>query len=76
MSDYIVKALGYEGEVRAYAIRSTETVKEAQRRHDTWATASAALGRTLTASAMMGTMLKTMTELRLKLKAMDLFGLS
>ena len=54
MSDYIVKALGYEGEVRAYAIRSTETVKEAQRRHDTWATASAALGRTLTASAMMG----------------------
>lgn len=58
MSDYIVKAIGYEGEVRAYAIRSTETVREAQRRHDTWATASAALGRTLTASAMIGTMLK------------------
>ncbi|MCU9594350.1 Hsp33 family molecular chaperone HslO [Caldibacillus thermolactis] len=68
MSDYIVKALGYEGEVRAYAIRSTETVKEAQRRHDTWATASAALGRTLTASAMMGTMLKDNDRITVKIE--------
>ena len=55
-NDYLVKALGYNGEVRAYAIKSTETVSEAQRRHDTWATASAALGRTLTVSAMIGSM--------------------
>ena len=68
MSDYIVKALGYEGEVRAYAIRSTETVKEAQRRHNTWATASAALGRTLTASAMMGTMLKDNDRITVKIE--------
>lgn len=68
MSDYIVKALCYEGEVRAYAIRSTETVKEAQRRHDTWATASAALGRTLTASAMMGTMLKDNDRITVKIE--------
>lgn len=58
MNDYLVKATAYEGSVRAYAIVSTETVKEAQRRHDTWATASAALGRTITVTAMMGAMLK------------------
>lgn len=44
MSDYLVKALAFDGEVRAYAVRSTETVGEGQRRHHTWPTASAALG--------------------------------
>lgn len=58
MNDYLVKATAYNGSVRAYAIISTETVKEAQRRHDTWATTSAALGRTITITAMMGAMLK------------------
>ena len=33
-------------------------VSEAQRRHQTWRTASAALGRSLTAGVMMGAMLK------------------
>lgn len=58
MKDYLVKATTYNGMVRAYAIRSTDTVGEASRRHDTWATASAALGRTITITAMMGAMLK------------------
>ena len=58
MTDYLIKATAYEGSVRAYAIVSTETVKEAQRRHDSWATASAALGRTITITAIMGAMLK------------------
>ena len=44
MSDYLVKALAFEGQVRAYGIRTTETVGEAQERHQTWPTASAALG--------------------------------
>ncbi|MED4960698.1 Hsp33 family molecular chaperone HslO, partial [Geobacillus stearothermophilus] len=44
MGDYLVKALAYDGQVRAYAARTTETVAEAQRRHQTWPTASAALG--------------------------------
>ena len=43
MSDYLVKALAYDGQVRAYAVKSTDTVGEAQRRHGTWPTASAAL---------------------------------
>ncbi|WP_404450828.1 Hsp33 family molecular chaperone HslO [Virgibacillus necropolis] len=58
MKDYLVKATTYNGMVRAYASVTTETVSEAQRRHDSWATTSAALGRTITVSAMMGAMLK------------------
>ncbi|API92336.1 33 kDa chaperonin [Virgibacillus pantothenticus] len=58
MKDFIIKATAYNGMVRAYAATSTNTVEEARRRHDTWATASAALGRTLTITGMMGAMLK------------------
>lgn len=58
MKDYLVKATTYNGMVRAYAISSTHAVNEACRRQDTWATASAALGRTITITAMMGAMLK------------------
>ena len=67
MGDYLVKALGYNGEVRAYAARTTETVAEAQRRHGTWATASAALGRSMTATVMMGSMLKGDAKLTVKI---------
>lgn len=56
--DYIVKALAFDGDIRAYAAKTTDTVQEAQTRHYTWPTASAALGRTMTATAMMGAMLK------------------
>ncbi|MCY1565373.1 Hsp33 family molecular chaperone HslO [Staphylococcus pettenkoferi] len=56
--DYIVKALAYDGQIRAYSALTTETVQEAQTRHYTWPTASAALGRTMTATLMMGAMLK------------------
>lgn len=56
--DYIVKALAYDGQIRAYSALTTETVQEAQTRHYTWPTASAALGRTMTATVMMGAMLK------------------
>ena len=58
MMDYLVKATTYNGMVRAYACVTTETVGEAQRRHDSWATTTAALGRTITVTAMMGAMLK------------------
>ena len=58
MIDYLVKATLYNDQVRAYAVHSTNLVAEAQIRQDTWATASAALGRTLTITAMMGAMLK------------------
>lgn len=68
MSDYLVKALAYEGLVRAYAVNSTELVAEAVRRQKTLPTASAALGRALTAGAMMGLMLKGDEKLTIKIE--------
>jgi molecular chaperone Hsp33 len=66
MNDYLVKAIAYDGQVRAYAATSTETISEAQRRHYTWPTASAALGRAMTAGVMMGAMLKGDEKLTIK----------
>src|SRR5690625_653759 len=58
MNDYLVKATAHNGFVRAYAIVTTNTVKEARERQDTWATTTAALGRVMTITTMMGAMLK------------------
>ncbi|MGE6632304.1 Hsp33 family molecular chaperone HslO [Bacillus sp. NPDC077027] len=66
--DYLVKALAYEGKVRAYAAKTTDTINEAQRRHYTWPTASAAIGRTMTATVMMGAMLKGDHKLTVKIE--------
>ncbi|WP_042479033.1 Hsp33 family molecular chaperone HslO [Bacillus ndiopicus] len=68
MNDYLVRAIGFNGQVRAFAVRTTETVGEAQRRHNTWPTASAALGRSMTAAAMMGAMLKGDDKLTVKIE--------
>ena len=68
MQDYLVRALGFEGRVRAFAVITTETVSEAQRRHNTWPVVSAALGRSLTASVMMGAMLKGEDKLTIKIE--------
>ncbi|WP_456277124.1 Hsp33 family molecular chaperone HslO [Bacillus sp. AK128] len=68
MSDYLIRALAYNNQVRAFAVKSTETVSEAQRRHDTWPTASAALGRAMTAGVMMGAMLKGNDKLTIKIE--------
>ncbi|WP_010094834.1 Hsp33 family molecular chaperone HslO [Ornithinibacillus scapharcae] len=68
MSDYLIKATSFNGRVRAYAIRSTNTVEEARRRQDTWATASAAMGRTITIATMMGAMLKGNDSLTVKVE--------
>jgi len=68
MSDYLIKALGYNGQVRAYAAVTTETIGEAQRKHYTWPTASAALGRTMTAGIMFGSMLKGDEKLTIKIE--------
>ncbi|UAC48245.1 Hsp33 family molecular chaperone HslO [Bacillus aquiflavi] len=75
MSDYLVKALAFNGKVRAYAARTTDTVGEAQRRHGTWPTASAALGRALTAGVMMGAMLKGEDKITIKIEGGGPLGL-
>ncbi|ARF14212.1 Hsp33 family molecular chaperone HslO [Sporosarcina ureae] len=67
-TDYLVKALAFEGQIRAYAVRSTETVGEVQRRHQMWPTATAALGRTISAAVMMGAMLKGDDSITVKIQ--------
>lgn len=66
--DYLIKATTYQGMVRAYAISSTNLVEETTRRQDTWATASAALGRTVSITAMMGAMLKGNDSITVKVE--------
>lgn len=67
MTDYLVKAIAFDGKVRAYAINTTKMIGEAVRRHETWPTASAALGRAMTATTMMGAMLKGEEKLTVKI---------
>lgn len=66
--DLVVRGIALGGKVRAFAIRSTHLVEEARQRHDTWPTATAAMGRTLTTAAMMGAMLKGEEKLTLQVK--------
>ena len=56
--DYVVKATAANGHVRALAAVVTGVVDEIARRHKMWPAASAALGRTLAATAMIGAMQK------------------
>ena len=58
MSDYMIRAVAAEGKIRAFAATTRDTVEEARRRHNTSPVVTAALGRLLTAGAMMGRMMK------------------
>ncbi len=58
MKDYIIRAVTSDGAVRASAAVTTNMVNEAQKIHNTSPTATAALGRLLTACAIMGDMMK------------------
>ena len=58
MSDYIVRATAANETVRAFAIKSTELTAEAREIHHTFPVVTAALGRLLSAGAMMGSMMK------------------
>lgn len=57
-SDYIVRATAANHQIRAFAISSTNTIEEARQRHNTSPIATVALGRLMSAGAMMGTMMK------------------
>lgn len=56
--DYIVRGTAANAQVRVFAATTRNLVEEARRRHNTSPVATAALGRLLTAGAMMGCMMK------------------
>lgn len=58
MTDYIVRATAADNQIRAFAIASRELVEKARQIHNTSPVATAALGRLLSAGAMMGAMMK------------------
>lgn len=63
MGDYIIRATAADGLIRAFAATTRETVQTARVTHNTTPVVSAALGRLLTAGAMMGVMLKGENDL-------------
>lgn len=58
MADYWVRSVTDDGTVRAMAAVTTAAVEQARRRHGTAPTATAALGRTLTAAGLLGATLR------------------
>lgn len=58
MTDYMVRATAANAQIRAFACTTKGVVETARRAHNTTPVVTAALGRLLSAGAMMGSMLK------------------
>lgn len=56
--DYILRATAGDGQIRAFVGNTTEMIEKARSLHETSKVATAALGRTLTATSIMGLMMK------------------
>lgn len=57
-NDYMIRAVAADNAIRAYAVTSRDMVETARDAHNTSPVMTAALGRLLSAGAMMGSMLK------------------
>lgn len=62
MSDYIVRGMAANNQVRFFACSSTETVEKARITHNTSPVVTNALGRLLTGGVLMGAMCKNDTD--------------
>ena len=58
MSDYIIRGMAADKQVRFFAANTKDLVEKARRIHNTSPIATAALGRLMTGTAMMGSMCK------------------
>lgn len=72
--DKLILGTAAHGTVRVIAAVTTETVAEAIRRHQTAPTASAALGRMLTGTALLGASLKEFDRLTTKIECAGSIG--
>lgn len=73
--DQLVRALAFDDTVRVVAAVTTDTVQTAMRTHETAPTASAAIGRLLTAAALLGAGNKGNERLTLQLQGDGPFGM-
>ena len=60
--EYIVRASAADGQIRVFAATTRDLVEKARKIHGTSPVATAALGRLLTGAAMMGSMMKGMSD--------------
>lgn len=67
--DKLVQGIAADGDIRVFGAITTNTVAEAIRRHGTSPTVSAALGRTMTGALMMGSTLKELDRLTVKIES-------
>ncbi|MBE6108617.1 MAG: Hsp33 family molecular chaperone HslO [Erysipelotrichaceae bacterium] len=62
MKDKLVRAITSNQHVRILACTTTELVEQARKQHDLWPTSAAALGRMMSVTAILGSMLKSEKE--------------
>lgn len=65
MKDYLIRVITTNKEIRALAVRSTNIVEQARKSHNSTAVATAALGRALSGTLLMGSMIKSGEEIGL-----------
>lgn len=63
MSDYIIRGMAADKQVRFFAANTKDLVEKARRIHNTSPIATAALGRLMTGTAMMGSMRKNDSDI-------------
>jgi molecular chaperone Hsp33 len=74
MEDHLVIATASEGTIRIYASLTTQIVEKARKIHETWPTATAALGRVLTGTLMMGVMSDNLCRLTVRIAGNGVLG--
>jgi len=72
--DKIIKTISASGNMRAFVLDSTETVRTAQEKHQTQASSTVALGRTLIASQILAANEKGNTKLTVKVLGTSSLG--
>ena len=72
--DKIIKTISENGSFRAYVLDSTETVRTAQEKHQTQASSTVALGRTLIASQILAANEKGQTKITVKVLGTSSLG--